>query len=132
MIKTKKNKRILVVEDEDAILQLLTERFTNEGINVLPAKDGKNGLKIALKEIPDLILLDLVLPKMDGMVMLKKLRANNQGKNIPVIILTNLNEVELVAEALRNKVYDFLIKANWQVEELVEIVKKRLRLKQKT
>lgn len=81
MIKqSKKSKTILVVEDQIPILQILVYRFDSEGFNVIEAKNGKDGLELALKEHPDLILLDIILPKLDGIEMLKKLRADNWGK----------------------------------------------------
>ena len=86
------NKKILVVEDEISLRKALADKFRREGFAVLEAKDGEEGLAVALKEQPHIILLDIVLPKMDGMTMLKKLRQENAwGKSVPVILLTNLS-----------------------------------------
>lgn len=126
---TIKNKIILVVEDEKPMLEVLVESFAGEGIIVLGATDGEEGLKRALEEHPDLILLDIVLPKMDGITMLKKLRTDNWGKDVPVIILSNLSNIETIAQALEGGVYDFLVKTDWKLKDLVEKVKERLELK---
>lgn len=121
-----KNKTILVIEDERAMLQVLVDRFTDEGFSILEAKNGEEGLECAFKKHPDLILLDIILPKMDGITMLKKLRVDNWGKDVPVIILTNLNHMGTIVEALENGVYDFLVKTDWKLEDVVERVKERL------
>lgn len=122
----KSRQHILVIEDELPIIQALQDKFTRAGFEVSSAKNGKDGLEIALKEQPDLILLDLVLPKMDGMTMLKKLRDDEWGKDVPVIILTNLSDMKKVDEAAKDYVFDYLIKADWKIEEVVERVKERL------
>jgi len=124
--KSKKNKTILLIEDERATLRVLVDRFTGEGFNVLEAKNGEEGLKRALKHHPDLILLDIVLPKMGGITMLKKLRADNWGKDVPVVILTNLSDLETTVKAQRNGVCDVLVKTDWKLEDVVKRVKERL------
>jgi len=124
-----KNKTILVVEDELSTLEALVEIFTIEGFNVLEAKNGKEGLEVALKKHPDLILLDIIMPKMDGMAMLRQLRKDNWGKRAKVIILTNLSAVERTTEALDSRVYDYFVKANWKITDLVEKVKEKLKVK---
>lgn len=121
-----KNKTILVIEDEETTLQALTDIFAGEGFDILKAKDGPEGLELALRKHPDLILLDIILPKMTGISMLKKLRADDWGKNAKVIILTNLNEIGTMATALENGVYDFLIKTDWKLRDLVKRVKETL------
>jgi DNA-binding response OmpR family regulator len=84
------------------------------------------GLRIALKEHPDLILLDILMPEKDGMGMLKDLRRDDWGKNVPVIVLSNLNDPPRVAEALRNGVYDFLVKSECNLAKVLNKVKTRL------
>lgn len=122
------NKKILIVEDELAMLQILAERFTSEGFDILEAKDGKEGLTVALKAHPDLILLDIIMPKMDGITMLKKLRADNWGKDALVIILTNLSDLRKTVEALENNVHGFLLKSDQKLEDVVRKVKQGLGL----
>ena len=124
-----KNKTILVIEDEPAMLEVLADTLISEGFDVLKARSGEEGLKFALKEHPDLILLDLILPKMNGMTMLRKLRKDDWGSNVQVVILTNLSAIEKTAEALESKVYDYLVKTNWRLEDIVKKVKERLEVK---
>lgn len=121
-------KKILIVEDERPLLKALSEKFNNEGFEVLKAGDGKEGLDMALTKEPDIILLDIVMPVMDGISMLKNLRRDNSGKDIPVIILTNLSDAEHTADALENKAYDFLVKSDWKLEDVVKKVKEKLNI----
>lgn len=120
------NKKILIVEDEPAMLEILVEKFSKEGFEVVSAKDGVEGLEVALKEHPDLILLDILLPKMNGMEMLEKLRKDNWGKEASVIILTNLSAEEKISEALEKGVYYFLVKTDWSLGDLAKEIKKKL------
>jgi len=83
-------KKILIVEDEEPLKLTLKKKFKNEGFSVLEATNGEDGLKLTQEKKPDLILLDIVMPVMDGMTMLKKLRKQDFGKEMPVILLTNL------------------------------------------
>lgn len=130
MIKqSKKSKTILVVEDQIPILQILVYRFDSEGFNVIEAKNGKDGLELALKEHPDLILLDIILPKLDGIEMLKKLRADNWGKDVPVVILTNLSDKETLAKTLENQSYDFFVKSESNIKNVVKRAKEKLGLR---
>ena len=106
----------------------LAERFTKEGYQVFVAMDGEAGLATALKEKPDLILLDIILPKLDGMTMMQKLRENNVwGKQVPIIMLTNLNADEEITEAIsRDKPAYYLVKTDWTMDKIAEKVKERL------
>lgn len=119
-------KKILVVEDELALSQMLSDKFTAEGFDVQTAGDGQEGLDKALSWKPDLILLDIVMPRMDGMTMLHKLRADPGGKKTAVILLTNLSDTEDVYDAMANGVYDFLVKSHWDIDELVQEVQTKL------
>lgn len=120
-------KTILIIEDEDMLLNALRDKLMQEkGIAVLEAKNGKEGLEIALREHPDLILLDIVMPVMDGITMLKKMRVDAWGKNAKVIILTNLSNDEKVIMDLVQGSYDYLIKSDWKIKDLIRTVKKRL------
>lgn len=121
-------KKILIVEDEIALRQALADKFSREGFQVVQAKDGEEGLIMAIKNQPDIILLDIIMPKVDGLTMLKNLRLNDWGKNVPVLMLTNLNDAENVAKAMENGVYDFLVKSDWRLDELVTRVKDKLKV----
>ncbi len=118
--------KILIVEDEEPMLRALADKFNSEGFNVIQAKDGEEALEEALASKPDVILLDIILPKMDGMTMLKKLREDERGANIPVILLTNLDYSVGVAKAVESGAYDYLVKTDWTLEEVVEKVRERL------
>lgn len=119
-------KKVLIVEDEVSVLKALSDKLNYEGLTVLEAKNGKEGLDIALHDHPDIILLDIIMPVMDGITMLKKLKMDEWGKTVPIIILTNLNDSENVSEALKNGVYDFLVKTDWTLEHITQLVKERL------
>jgi DNA-binding response OmpR family regulator len=121
-------KVLLIVDDEPTVLEALSSQFDQEKVGVLTAKDGQEGLKIALENHPDLILLDLIMPKMDGMTMLTKLRDDEWGKTAEVIILTNLSDAQKVAEAVDRGTYEYLVKVNWNVSDVVNKVKNKLGL----
>jgi DNA-binding response OmpR family regulator len=119
-------KKILVIEDELPLAQMLVDKFKTVGYVVEMAGDGQAGLEKALAWKPNLILLDIVMPRMDGMTMLHKLRQTPEGKGMPVILLTNLSDTEHVYDAMKNGVFDFLVKSNWDIDDLVDEVRTRL------
>ncbi len=122
-------KTVLIVEDEQAMLDALTTKFKKEGFNVLKAGDGEEGLKVALKNKPDLVILDIIMPKMDGMAVAQKIREDKDwGSETEIIMLTNLSDPEQVAEASRFKIYDFLVKTDWRIDDIISIAKKKLGL----
>lgn len=116
-------KKILIVEDEKSISNALKIKLENAGYEVSQAFDGQAGLEVALKEKPDLILLDIIMPVLDGMSMLEQLREDNWGSKVPVVILTNLSDSNKVQDAASQKVYDFLVKADWQISDVLKVVK---------
>ena len=118
---------ILIVEDEAPLRNAVTDILSFEGFTVFQAKNGQEGLDLALKEHPDLILLDLMMPIMDGLTMLEKLRQDAEfGKTAAVILLTNINDPEKVAMATEAGSYDFLVKSDWNIEDVVKKIKGRL------
>lgn len=117
-------KRILIVEDDPVLLKMYSEKFTFEGFEVLSAKDGEEALEVALKAPLDIILLDIMLPKMSGTDFLEKLRQTPIGKDIPVVALTNLAEEEEKEKALKLGVKEYLVKAMQTPEQVVEKIKK--------
>lgn len=121
-------KTILIVEDNEALLGALVDKFVAEKFVILEARNGEEGLEVAIKKHPDLILSDIIMPRMDGMTMLKRLREDKWGKDVPVIILTNLSEPDKVAEAYDRGAYEFLVKSEWTLEDLVRRVKARLKI----
>ena len=120
-------KKVLIVEDEKVLLAALTASFKRTEIKVLTAQDGDQGLHVALQKHPHLILLDLVMPKMDGITMLHKLRKDDWGKDVKVIILTNLTDQKKAAEAARDNVYDYFIKSNWNIKDVIKRVQTELK-----
>lgn len=120
------NITILVVEDNVTLQGLLKERLSQEGWKIETASDGVEGLAKAQKIKPTLILLDLLLPKKDGVTVLKELREKADTKNIPVIVLTNLSDGETVANVLTSGGMDFLVKTDYSLDQVVERIKKRL------
>ncbi|MDO8557836.1 MAG: response regulator [bacterium] len=123
---TDQEKTILIVEDDRSQLQALVDKLTQEGFATLEAKNGEEGLETALREHPDLILLDIVMPVMDGMTMLKKLREDTWGKDALVIILSNLSDPEKISQAVTQGTYGYLIKTDWKIEDVVAKVKELL------
>lgn len=84
-----RKKKMLIVEDETSLLEVLGKKFEARGLEVLKAKDGKEGFVMAVTSHPDVIILDLIMPNIDGITMLTQLREDDWGKSLPVIILTN-------------------------------------------
>ena len=119
-------KKILIIEDEAMTLSALKEKFMDEGFYVAVAKNGEEGLEEAFLEKPDLILLDIIMPKMDGITMLKKLQNDERGKKIPVIILTNLSDPDSVYDSIDNGAYNYLVKTDWSMEDVVKKVRGKL------
>jgi len=120
-------KKILFIEDEPALQKAIGELLTNEGYEVIKALDGETGLNLAKKEKPNLILLDLILPKKDGFEVLAELKQSPETKDIPVIILTNLERATDVEKALELGANTYLVKANYTLQEVVEKVKNALK-----
>jgi len=121
-------KTILIVEDEDPIRWALKESLKKEGFNVLEAKNGQEGLDLALKNHPDMILLDLVLPKIFGIDVVKRIRADGGewGKNALIVILTSLNADGIPNEAKELGVENYFVKGDWKLEEVVGWIKNKL------
>ena len=126
MNKMNDQKKILLIEDENILLELLSDKFKDSGFRVSCAQSAEIGIKLALRNHPDLILLDIILPGMDGLAMLKKLRHDSWGKDVPVIILSNLNDQTKVSEAMKIGVSDFLVKSNVKLSDIVKQVKEVL------
>ncbi len=120
-------KTILFIEDESVLQKTFRDVLEKEGYKIITALDGEIGLRLVKEKKPNLVLLDLVLPKMDGFEVLKELKENKETKDIPVIILTNLEKSEDVDKALELGATTYLVKANYELKEVVEKVKKTLR-----
>lgn len=120
---------VLVVEDEPAMSQALKDNLISEGFDVLQAKDGAEGLAAASASRPDIILLDILMPIMDGLTMMQKLRAlNSWGKKVPIILLTNLSpdEDRIVRRITEDEPAYYLVKTDWKISDVVEKIRERL------
>ena len=117
---------ILIVEDEPTLQKALSVAFQQEGYEIKSALEGETGLALAKELKPNLILLDLILPKMDGFEILDELKKDESTKDIPVIILTNLESSQDIERALVLGAKTYLVKAQYSLEELVEKIKKTL------
>jgi DNA-binding response OmpR family regulator len=116
-------KRVLLVDDESDIRDAMAEAVAEAGFEVLTAENGQVGLEIALSEHPDLILLDIIMPVLDGHEMLKRLRHDTWGKNAKVIMLTSMDDVRNIASAHENNLTDYIIKVHSSLEEIVKRVR---------
>jgi len=116
-------KTILVVEDEPAYQRALSEKFKYEGYDVFIAQNGEEGLAMALEKHPDIIITDLLMPKMDGIEMTKKLREDDWGKKAKMIVLTNVTDFSKMQEVMQNDIFVYLPKADTKIEEVVAKVR---------
>lgn len=121
-----KTYKIAIIEDDQAISQMYRMKFETEGYDVETAENGKLGLELSKTMVPDIILLDLMMPEMTGQEMLELLRKTSWGKDIKVIILTNMGEQEVPARMKELDVTDFILKADMTPRQVAEIVKKEL------
>lgn len=112
--------KILVVEDDKFLIKAYNIKFTRAGFEVITATDGAEGLEMAKKELPKLILLDLMLPKIDGFEFLKRMAVDESLKNIPVIVLSNLGQQTDKERALALGAKEYLIKADYSLDEIIE------------
>lgn len=119
-------KKILVVEDDNSLLNVLRDKLAKEGFEVIRTQNGEEGLAAAFSGHPDLILLDILMPKMDGIAMLKQLRQDEWGKTVPVILLTNVGDVKHISDAVNNNVTDYLVKSDWDLVAVVKKIKDKL------
>ena len=115
--------KIVIVEDEEALARVLKEKFENEGFEIDLAMDGKVALPIIQKMRPDLVLLDLMLPKRDGIDVLKDIKADRDLENLPVIVLSNLDGDEDIKQAISLGAKDYFVKSQHPIKEVVEKVK---------
>lgn len=116
-------KKILFIEDESSLQRAVSSIFTDKGYEMLSAMDGEAGILLAQKELPDLILLDLIIPKKDGFTVLTELKQDPATMNIPVIVLTNLEGNADVERTLELGATTYLVKTNYKLEEIVEKIK---------
>lgn len=118
--------KILLVEDDSFLLGMYAAKFELENFKVIMAEDGEKAVRLALKEMPNIILLDIVLPKINGFEVLRQLKANHLTTEIPVLLLTNLSQKDEIEQGLKMGAADYLIKAHFMPSEVVDKIKKVL------
>lgn len=123
---SKIDKKILIVEDDALTLTMLSEILKEEGFSVVEAVDGREAIDIALKECPNLILLDIIIPEIDGIGVFKRLREDGCCKDTPIILLTNFEKTAAITDALELGKCDFMIKTDWEIKDIVGRVKTHL------
>lgn len=121
------NTVVLIVEDDESILELYATAFTQTGIKVLKAKNGLEGVELALKHHPDAILMDIMMPIMPGHEAVEKIRLDPWGRDAKVIFLTNMSDAENVFLAVEQGSEEYIIKANTSIKEVVNKTRMAMR-----
>lgn len=119
-------KKILFIEDEQTLQKTFGDILKQGGYEMISALDGEVGLRLAKSEKPDLVLLDLILPRLHGFEVLEKLKEDPETKKIPIIILTNLERTEDIDKAIELGATTYLVKTQYTLEEVIEKIKKVL------
>jgi len=120
-------KKVLIIEDEKDLADALKTALSYEEFETFAAENGQVGLALALKEKPELILLDIMMPKLDGIGVLKKLREDAWGKNVKVIVMTALDDMGKIAEVVEEGGVEYLVKSDISLGDIVEKVKHHLK-----
>ena len=121
--------KILIVEDDTFISRMYEAKLVNLGYEAKIAENGQDGLRVMQEWLPDLVLLDLILPILDGFEFLKQIKADNNLKNIPIIVLSNLDQKENIEKGISLGASDYIIKAQFTPSEVVEKIEKCLKSK---
>ena len=114
---------VLVIDDDNELRGVLAEALSDAGFEVETAENGEVGLKKALEVKPNLILLDLVMPVMDGWEFLERLHIDEWGKSARVIILTNADDIDSLSRAIEGHGYEYLVKTDWKIDEVVQKIR---------
>lgn len=118
--------KILIIEDDKFLRELITRKLQSENFEMVSAMDGESGLELAAKERPDIVLLDLILPGIDGFEVLSKIKGNEAISSIPVIILSNLGQKDDIEKGMNLGAVDYLVKAHFTPNEIVEKIRQVL------
>ena len=119
-------KKIVLIEDDQILLKALNMELLKQGYEILSSIDGQSGIELVKKEIPDLVILDLVLPKMHGFNVLELLKVDQNTRNIPVVILSNLGQIDDVKKGIKLGAEDYYIKASTDLSDLSKKIKNLL------
>ncbi|HRY82726.1 MAG TPA: response regulator [Candidatus Moranbacteria bacterium] len=114
------NKKILIIEDEETLQKALTQYLREEKFETISAMDGEKGIELAVSGMPDLIILDIILPKKDGFQVLEEIKKNEKTKNIPVVLLTNLESMDDIQKAFDKGATTYLVKSEYKLEDIVK------------
>lgn len=117
------NKKILIIEDEPTLQKVMTKMLQDEGFEIKNALDGETGLLVASEFNPDLILLDLILPRKNGFEVLDQLKQNEETKAIPVLVLSNLENSQDIQRAVSLGAIGYLVKSNYDIENIIKKIK---------
>jgi len=120
-------KTILVIEDDQFLRELMVRKIVSEGYNSLETETGEEGIEMIKKEKPDLVLLDIILPGIDGVEVLKKIKEDPNVKSIPIVILSNLAGPEEIERGLKLGAVDYLVKAHLTPREIIEKIREYLK-----
>jgi CheY-like chemotaxis protein len=110
---------IVIIDDDEALVEALRDRLSAKGYTVSTATNGKDGLALALQKHPDLIILDIVMPQMNGWEVLDGLEADEWGKTAHVVMLSNSDDMENVSQAMEHNMREYIIKGSWPLDQLV-------------
>lgn len=119
--------KILLIEDDSFLSSIYLKKFNLEGFDIQSAPEGEKGIELARAQKPDVILLDILLPKKDGFAVLEELKKDPATQAIPVIVMTNLSEDDNISRAFDLGAVDYLIKSNFLPDEVIDKVKNALR-----
>lgn len=117
---------VLIVDDEEALLSVLSTKLREEGLTVYTAANGREALEVAFNKHPYLILLDIMMPEMDGFEVMEHLRNDDWGKTVPIMLLTNSSSIETISRAVSSGMSEFIVKTELKLDEIVDRVKARL------
>ena len=122
-------KRILIVEDDALLIEEMKTEFAKHHFVVDVAVDGEEGYSKVFSFKPHLVVLDIVVPKINGLELLKKLQEDPWGKTLPVIVLTNMGDSSNIAQVMELGNYDYLVKSDWALKDLTEKINQKLGIK---
>lgn len=123
---TTEKKKVLLIDDDETFRTILSDALTEVGLEILHAEDGESGFNLAVTENPALILLDIRMPKMDGIEFLKSLRTQKNGSNIPVYILSEVSDVEHIADGMSLGVRQYIVKSDMDLKDIVAKIKEEI------
>jgi len=121
------SKRILLIEDDKTLIEMYDLKFKQEGLNLITVENGEEGLNLAKAEFPAVILLDIMMPKMDGFAVLTELKKDAKTKNIPVLLLSNLGQKTDIEKGKKLGANDYIVKASMTPTQVVDKVKSFLK-----